>query len=361
MRSPLTPLVDVDLERVELPLRAPLETARGTIERRHVVLIRLRDAEGRVGLGEAPPLVSAGTETPELCQRALEGLRELLLSPAGLPLDSGSWERKLLLASRGAPAARFGVDLALWDLAAKRADVPLAELLKPQPTLRVPVNALLSGDPAAAAARAERGGFGLVKLKVGSRSLERDEARVRAVREACGLPIRLDANGAWATAEQALDALSVLIAASGGRIESVEQPVPADANSELRAVRADATIPVAADEAVADEDAGLRLILWQAADRLVLKPARLGTLDTCLRLARSARGRGLDALVTTTLDGAVARAGALHLAAALHRSGGPAHGLATGGLLAQDLAVGQRPVAGELAIDPDRPGHGIEV
>ncbi len=360
MRGPQAPLADVDLERVELPLLAPLETARGPIAHRTVFLVRIRDADGRAGLGEAPPLVTAGTESPELCARALAGLRELLLSEACPPLDDGAWERKLLLASRGAPAARLGVDLALWDLAAKRRELPLARLLDGDAVEAVPVNALLGADPAEEARAARDAGFGLVKLKVGARSLEEDAARLRAIREACDLPVRLDANGAWPTAEEALDALSVLRAASGDRLESVEQPVPASASSELRTVRADAGLPITADESVADEDAALRLILWQAADRLVLKPARLGTLATCLRLARSARGRGLEALVTTTLDGAVARAGALHLAAALHR-GGPHHGLATGDLLARDLALGPRPAAGELAIDLGRAGHGIEV
>jgi hypothetical protein len=66
-------------------------------------------------------------------------------------------------------------------------------------------------------------------------------------------------------------------------------------------------------------------------------------------------------VVTTTLDGAPGRAGALHLAAALHREGGPAHGLATGDLLARDVATGPTPVAGALLVHADEPGHGVAV
>ena len=64
--------------------------------------------------------------------------------------------------------------------------------------------------------------------------------------------------------------------------------------------------------------------------RVVLKPMVLGGLGRALRLGREALQRELQVVVTSSLDGAVARAGAAHLAAAL---GSPlAAGLATGRL-----------------------------
>jgi L-alanine-DL-glutamate epimerase-like enolase superfamily enzyme len=91
-----------------------------------------------------------------------------------------------------------------------------------------------------------------------------------------------------------------------------------------------------------------------AADVLVLKPMALGGPDRTLDAARAARDAGADAVVTTTIDGVVARLGALHVAAAVPEV--PACGLATGSLLAEDLAPDPAPVRdGSMAV-PGGPG-----
>src|SRR5262249_40044149 len=69
------------------------------------------------------------------------------------------------------------------------------------------------------------------------------------------------------------------------------------------------------------------------------------------------RGADLRAYVTSGLDGALARAAALALAAALPEPL-PACGLATGALLADDLACGPEPKDGELDVS-SAPGLGL--
>ncbi len=68
-----------------LPFRQPYVTARGELRRRQMVLLRLRDDEGRVGLGEAVPLALRGGASLETVVRELEALAETaLLDPVGL-------------------------------------------------------------------------------------------------------------------------------------------------------------------------------------------------------------------------------------------------------------------------------------
>ncbi len=125
----------------------------------------------------------------------------------------------------------------------------------------------------------------------------------------------------------------------------------------LARVRAASPIRVAADEALAS-DAGLeRVLAARAADVLVLKPAVLGGLHATLRASERAREAGCALYVTSLLDGAVSRAAALALAAALP---GPllACGLATGSLLADDLAPLEPIVCGAIAT-PRAPGLGV--
>lgn len=348
---------------IALPLRAPLATAHGPLRERRGALLVLDGDDGRRGLGEATPVAGFGLEE---APRAREALAVLAAHVLGAEPDA----RDALLddAARlapGAPCARAALDTALHDLAAQQAGLPLAALLarsagQPHARARVAACALLAGTTPAAAAgearRAARAGFPCVKLKIGAAPPADDLARVAAVRAALGpdAGLRLDANGAWRSAGQALRALARLAVHA---IELVEQPVPARDVAALAAVRAGSPIPVAADEAAADPAGLARVLAAGAADVVVLKPSALGGLRATLRAAARAREAGCAVFVTSLLDGAVARAAALACAAALPE---PllACGLATGTLLEADLGAGPALRAGALLVPPG-PGLGV--
>src|SRR5262249_37432795 len=137
---------------------------------------------------------------------------------------------------------------------------------------------------------------------------------------------RLDANGAW----QRDEALWRLQELAPLEIELCEQPT-----TDLRGLE-QAAVPIAADELCAsDPEAAL-----ERARVVVLKPMALGGVLAALDLARRAVRRGLQVVVTTSLEGAIGRAAAAHLAAAVLALGPqPAAGLATGRLLAEDLCA----------------------
>jgi o-succinylbenzoate synthase len=295
----------LEIRPYRLRLSRPLHTARGvyTVREGFVVLAR---QGGLTGRGEAAPLPEHGTETLAEC---LDELRRATLTR--LPK---------------APAARHAVELALLDLRAQREGIPLAVLLDPRAKREVPTGALLSAltmpELAREAQRAAADGFGTLKLKVGHGD---DFARAAVVRDAVGpnVKLRLDANGAWSQAE-ALRRLEELAPLG---IELCEQPT-----ADLIGLRG--KVRIAADELVArDFEAAL-----ERAEVIVLKPMVLGGLLPALALARAAMRRGRQVIVTTSLDGAIARAGAAHLAAAVLAEGEqPAAGLATGTMLAEDL------------------------
>jgi L-alanine-DL-glutamate epimerase-like enolase superfamily enzyme len=205
-------------------------------------------------------------------------------------------------------------------------------------------------------------GYRTLKLKVAGRPLDEDEARVRAVREAVGpeVNLRLDANGGWSEQEalQAVDRLGWY------GLELCEQPVAPQDLRALWRVQRRAPFPLAADEALALPGA-IAMLLGPTADEMpaakvfVLKPMVLGGLLPALMFARQAARQGLEAFVTSSLDGVVARAGAAHLAAALP-SGKLASGLGVGRLFKDDDPAGQafRPVGGRIQL-PDTPGLGL--
>lgn len=350
-------IVQASVTPIRLALAVPLETARGALRAREGAVLSLRAATGATGWGEALPLPGFGLETAREANRALERLAAGLVGSA--PADLGAALDTALPFTGRAKSARAAADAALHDLAARETGVDVASLLGPERRQRVAVSALVRGDDADAAGadarRAVGRGFRTLKLKLLAGELARDEERVAAVRASAGAEtkLRLDANGAWkeATAFEAVARLARY------DIELLEQPVaPADIAA-LGRVRAASPIPIAADEAVCDEDAAARLLDAGAADLLVVKPAALGGLRAAGRIARRAQRAGVDVVVTSFLDSSLGIATALHLAASLPDSPFAA-GLATAELLRDDLAPPFAALGGAMAL-PRGCGLGI--
>lgn len=349
----------LEVQGYALPLRRPFRTAHGELRERRGFVTRVTDDAGRSGVGEAAPW-PPWTEPFETCAEALRQAAARFGTAADpdaavLGLDD---EFPQLAA---APAARHALALALLDLAAQRASRPLAEhlartaLRRPAPAGHVPVNATLGAtEPRAAAAEAlaaVQAGFRSVKLKLAG-SAEQDLAAASAVRAAIGaLELRLDANAAWSRPE----ALARAEELAALRPAYVEQPVPAEDLEGLRAVRA-AGLRVAADEAACTVARAARVLEQEAADVLVVKPMALGGPDRAMHVLSMAEQRGVPVVVTSLLDGVVARAGALHVAAMVRAP--LACGLATGAWLARDVGRGPEVARGELAV-PKEPGLGV--
>jgi L-Ala-D/L-Glu epimerase len=171
---------------------------------------------------------------------------------------------------------------------------------------------------------------------------------VAAVRAAVGaeMAIRLDANGAWSTPDEALAHLRALAPAG---IELCEEPVHGLAK--MRAVRARSPVPVAMDETATERGAAGS----GAADALCLKIARCGGISGLLRDARAARSAGTKVYVASNWDGPLGTAAGVHAAAGLRASGPVAYcGLANLSMF-QGLEDVLAPDAGAIAV-PDGPG-----
>ena len=340
-----------------LPLKVPFKTSKGPIHERKGWIIQLHTDGGLVGQGECAPLPGWSVDLWADYASLLPGFLDQL-DLAALSGDTAHLSRALDELTPGRPALRFALESALFDLAAQAYDVPLARWLNPQAPLTVPVNAVLPlggvQETVDLAHDWVRQGFKTLKLKVGG-----PESRtvVATIREALGgeIKIRLDANGQWdrATAIREINAYEPY------DIEYIEQPTPAHDLPALAEVRRRVGIPVAADESFTGPASAKILIETGAIDVLVMKPMINGGLLACQAAARMARDAGVQVVVTTTLDSVVGRLGAAHLAAGV-ASPELAQGLATGPLLARDLAPDPALINGGKLMLPDRPGLGID-
>jgi o-succinylbenzoate synthase len=340
-------IASVEVIPYALSFREPYVTARGRLDRREMVLLRLRSDEGLVGLGEAVPLSLRGGAALTQVVGELERLGERD------SLDEATLQSDALNLS--APA-RCAALTALLDLRGRRA---AAEGSRPA-TESAPVacNAtLVAGEPAAVAAEAAgwaEDGFETFKLKLGTGD---DFAQVYAVREAVGprARIRIDANAAWdvETAKRMLEALEPL------EVELAEQPVAT--LEEAAEVAASTSIPIAGDESVENKADAERALAMNACALTGVKLSKVGGPEAAIEIAEV-----LPAYVSSALDGPVGIAAAAQVAQTLAQSasgGGPglAHGLATQRLFSSTIASVECEVRDGMLHLPPGPGLGVEI
>jgi o-succinylbenzoate synthase len=304
-----------------LQLAAPLASSQERFDVREGFLFSVRAGEAALGFGEAMPLPRFGTEERAACAAALSHA-ERALSGASLPRSFSEMESLLesIAALRTAKAARCAVEGALLDAWARAEGVPLSRLLSDAATSHIGIACLLTAEEGRALAlqarEAAEDGYRTVKVKVGRRSVQEDVDRVSAIRGA--LPatsrIRVDANGAWSEAE-AEDALSRM--ADLG-LELCEEPLAPGSWEGLARLSKRVPVALAADESLHLPHA-LRWLLKRPLPMKcwVCKPMVLGGLLPALRLSREAAVAGISVVVSSSLDGPVARLGCAHLASAL--------------------------------------------
>lgn len=213
-------------------------------------LIIAQASDGALGYGECFGLPSPHATAelvnrviaPALVGRTLEDPRSMLDTVQRYFLALGHTKGT-------AREAISGVDIALWDLIARRDGKPLHALLgadlKPLPTYVSPVPFLPHPDATAAAAQRLAQGFGALKLKIGRRPAD-DLAHIAAVRQVLGpdVQLMLDANCAYSFE----DALWLTRELQAYGIAWLEEPLRPDDRDGLRRLIAQAPVPIAGGE-----------------------------------------------------------------------------------------------------------------
>ncbi len=212
------------------------------------VAVRVTDADGATGVGEAPQVWRVTGESLEGIQACVAGpLAEALVGfdPA---VEAPGEVRRLLEGSVVANGgARAACEVAVLDLLARRAGQPLARFLGAGVDA-VATDVTIAADGAGwSPATLAAAGFDRVKVKVGLDPADVD--RVISIHRADPRrPVRIDANQAWDldTATAALAALE----RAGVPVEFLEQPLPAWDVAGHAELRRRCGVPVVLDESV---------------------------------------------------------------------------------------------------------------
>lgn len=371
-------LARLTTHRVRLTPRRPHRWRGLTEQIGGYVLVELEDDDGRTGWGEATALGSWGGdhgahdgETPDGVEHVLHDL----VAPRVLGLATEDRHAVLSAAFgavRGHPYAMTAFEEALLDLLARRAGVPVLELLGGRRRDAVPVAhsiGLLADDDVLAEADAvAAAGIRTVKVKVGE-DPERDVRVIRAVAEVLGgrAALAVDANQGWGTATEAE---RVLRRVADVPLRYVEQPVEGARQLALLAPRV--PFPLMADESAWTPHEVLRLALADACRLVSVYTTKSGGLHRAMAIDAIAWAAGLGTNVNGSGETGIGNLANLHLAAAMtslaedcvvpvSRRREDHDGSIAGAMYADDvIARSMRLVDGAIPV-PLGPGWGIDV
>ena len=338
--------------------RIPLPTVltdsmHGTMLDFELITARVRDADGAEGVGYT---FTVGRNGRAVLSVLRDEIAEIVAG-ADAELIEALWQKiwwATHYGGRGGPTvlALSAFDMALWDLKARRADLPLWRLLGGNDPrvpcyaggidLDLPLDDLLQQTDDNLAR-----GFRAIKMKVGRPALAQDVERVAAMRRHLGdgFPLMADANMKW-SADQAIRAARAF---APHDLTWLEEPIPPDDMAAHARVLRDGGVPIAAGE-------NLRT-LWDfrhlIASGGVTYPepdvTNCGGVTPFIKIAHLAEAFGLPVTSHGAHDVTV------HLLAAVpNRAYLEAHGFGLDRYIAEPLVI----EAGN-AIAPERPGHGI--
>jgi O-succinylbenzoate synthase len=300
----------VELIKVKLPYVHFFETSFGREYERHFLLIVIR-AEGLTAYGECvaerAPLYSA--ETTETAWHILEDYLIPLLFRKGIsaPGDFALEARKF----RGHPMAKAGLELALWDLAAKRKNISLRELYD---GTRVEIEAGVSvgiEDTLADLVKRVEGylgqGYRRIKIKI---KPGWDVEACAAVRQRFpDILLQVDANGAYSLQDvdtlRKLDDFNLLL------IEQPFQPYDLWDHSRLQPLL---KTPLCLDESIISFDTA-RAALDMGSCRIInIKVGRVGGVVEARKIHDHCQDRSIPVWCGGMLESGIGRAHNLHLA-----------------------------------------------
>ncbi|MEM7674047.1 MAG: enolase C-terminal domain-like protein [Verrucomicrobiota bacterium] len=270
------------------------------------VFVKLEDASGHLGIGEASPVPYYG-ESPETLARFFEKIDPAVLSFED-PLMSDSAIQSI---GDGNHAAKCALTTALWDGAAKHRNMSLSSILQlsDEPTqLESSFTIGLDVPEMIEKKTREASEHGLLKLKVG---LDDDFKNLEALRKSAPQKrLRLDANEAWKTPESALRKIEQF--AEDPYIGCVEQALPRTASAQDKAwLKQRSPLPLMADESYLsekDSDEIDRFFDW-----VNVKLVKTGGPYQAVRALKAAKAAKLKTMIGCMIESSFLISCAAHL------------------------------------------------
>jgi L-alanine-DL-glutamate epimerase-like enolase superfamily enzyme len=304
-------ILTTDIYRFSIPMH-PFTIATGTMYYAQNIFIRVHTGDGLYGVGECSAFPMIAGETQSTCFEMAKDFASLWKGKDESNIDDRLDELDAFTAFNRTIKSAF--DMALFDLAAKRAQLPLYKYLggtsKPlQTDLTIGI-----ASPESMAATAKEfisRGVQILKVKLG-KDASTDIERIRLIREAVGSKprIRIDANQGWTFEE----AKNVLQSIAAYEVDFCEQPMRSWNDAQLPVLRQHSPIRIMADESVFDHHDAERLVDAKACDYINIKFAKSGGIREALLINKVCEAAGIPCMMGGMLESRVALTAFAHFA-----------------------------------------------
>ena len=350
-------IISATVTPIELTLKEPFAIANETVDTAENVFIRLETDSGLLGWGCATP-DSVTHETNDTVLKVFNStLRDILIGKDPFRIHSINEiiENKV----KENPSAKAGVNIALYDILGKNAQMPLYKILggyreKIETTVTIGISSV---DTMIDKAKEWVGqGFHCLKIKCGM-DPDHDIEAVMGIRSAVGpeIKLRLDANEGY-TLEKALRIIETL-EKLGADIEILEQPTPAKYLYALKEVTAQC--PIMADETAFTLRDSLKLIKMEIADMINIKLMKIGGITNAYKANIFAELANIPVMIGCMNESMGAMAAGVHFACALKNV--QYADLDSALDFNSDVVSGGATYKDGYVIPSEKPGLGIEV
>ena len=283
----------IKFHKVNLKKKFPLQISRGIHSESQNVFIELIE-DGITAWGESAPGKTEGASSAIQVEESLVKLIEEGIE--GLSIYDVYQKGKEL---KTPPCALAALDIALWDLKAKKANLPLNDLLGiPKPSTPTSITVGIN-PPEVVKERVElilkNKQVRALKIKLGSpNGVDYDKeiySKVLESAKSSKIAIRVDANGGWALD----DAKEMIKWLSERNAEYIEQPLSEGNEDQLKFLFKGRSLPIFVDESCRFSEDVPRLANF--VDGVNLKLMKCGGITEALRILNTARSFGLKTMI----------------------------------------------------------------
>jgi L-Ala-D/L-Glu epimerase len=306
-------ITHTEIYRFSIPME-PFVIATGTMHFAQNVLIRIYTDAGIHGVGECSAFPMIVGETQETCLAMAKDFAQILKGKN--PLEIPERMQDLLAYADHNATIKSAFDMALFDIAAKNAKLPLYQFLGGQKkTIETDMTIGIDTPEGMAqtALKYQKNGCRIIKIKLGKKVNE-DIERVKQIRAALGdeMILRLDANQGWSF-DDALFALGEL---ADQNIEFCEQPMRTWYDDQLPELNLNSPIKLMADESCYNHHDARKLINSQACEYINIKFSKSGGILEAQKIHEEALKHGVKCMIGSMLESRVALTANLHFALA---------------------------------------------
>ncbi len=306
-------IISIETWIEELPLLEAYTVSYATFNKAVNLFCKIETNTGIIGYGCAAPDINVTGETTDKCLITVNNTIAPIINGSD-PLRIIYILEKIRHHLLKMPSVMAMVDMALYDILGKTANLPLWKLLGGYKT-SIPTSITIGiCDVKETTKKAKlfiKQGFRCLKIK-GGLCLEDDIERILKTREVVGpnIKIRFDANQGYDTRMT----FEFIKKTDSAKLELIEQPTPKENLTQLGKITNRATVPIMADESMITLQDAFRLVRKNLVNMINIKLMKVGGINAAANVNAVAKAAKVDVMIGCMDESALSIAAGLHFA-----------------------------------------------